>query len=344
MADSLKMRYICRLMDGEESDWSNLLRISSGKDYEGRLMATRLGGGRLKRLLQQNFGGGVPYDTRIVHSVVKKAGISMLMHMSDGLGWANLHSMVEAKQIRLAENQKEELQLLQRQLTRLKIGAQKLQQSKSWIWEGTQQVWKGWHQKTNFWRRILGRAEKTDDMKGEYTLTWAQRQIWRDLHRLTEISNTDIRIKANFLATLDEGLTRKGDRGELLHIIVEVTKSVRENRNKHIFLQRRQHTPLTLILANAKRELEASLRITFAQERWDKGIRAIQEIQKLIEVTSRWSSRDEGSSTPAPTATHRVNLESSARGTRPPEEGEHIEDRNLSSNVLPALSMLSLTG
>ncbi|KAL3685993.1 hypothetical protein R1sor_004015 [Riccia sorocarpa] len=58
--------------------------------------------------------------------------------------------------------------------------------------------------------------------------------------------------------------------------------AVWKDRNAFIFQNKRRRTPLILILHAGREELEGSCQITSSEERWNRGLRALHEINQLI--------------------------------------------------------------
>ncbi|KAL3694934.1 hypothetical protein R1sor_008585 [Riccia sorocarpa] len=283
-------------------------------------------------------------------------GCRVLMHIKSGNGWTDLTTLLQSKQITLSEQQRREIQILQTQLSRIDIGTQRQQQSRSWKWEGIEQPWKGWGQKTSFWRRLIMRDEELEDLstkwpEHQHTLTWKQRwqllwskggtlrnklwmwriltrcfftreratkmkvsldpckrcdlevettshlfwscsevqPLWRSLQRRLFLANAQEQLQSNLLAIIDAALQKKPAGGILTHIIPAAVQSIWEDRNTKYFRGRRHHTPITVVLQNAKRELEATMHRKTPSTSWDKQLCGLQDLQSLIDVREEHS-------------------------------------------------------
>ncbi|KAL3682312.1 hypothetical protein R1sor_000334 [Riccia sorocarpa] len=276
------------------------LKLKQGKwDLPGTMTVWQF------QLLQQRYGGGVPYDTRVVHPLLKKLGFGVLMHMRTDNGWIDLAEHLRAQGLNISEQQRREIQALQSQLRRVEIGTQRLQQSKSWKWEGMERTWKGWKQKKSFWRKLITREESHEELSdkwptSQYNLTWKQRwqflwekggtvqPLWRSIRRRAELTNTTVHLQHNLLSTIDEALQRRKEGGTLTYILAAAAQSIWEDRNHQYFQNQRQRTPAKTVLQNARRELEASMQRRSSTAIWDRGKRALQELQNLIEAREEY--------------------------------------------------------
>ncbi|KAL2651862.1 hypothetical protein R1flu_019990 [Riccia fluitans] len=65
------------------------------------------------------------------------------------------------------------------------------------------------------------------------------------------------------------------------------------NRNKFFFRNKTQTTPLNVSLEQARREIESSFNPSSSAPRWRQGLHALDEINKLLEVTDPTKSTSE---------------------------------------------------
>ncbi|KAL3699367.1 hypothetical protein R1sor_017389 [Riccia sorocarpa] len=172
------------------------------------------------------------------------------------------------------------------------------------------------------------------------------RQIWDELRRRTWEADLPFKIHQSLLGSIDEALQTKKSSGTLLSIIAAVFQTVWKDRNAFIFQNKRGRTPLLLILHAAREELEGSCQITSSEARWNRGLRALQEINQLIASYTRpplptqmWNlslhSQDNLDSRRMKLETHRLAQRSSGQDPRPTEA---TIDARIHENVEDTLS------
>ncbi|KAL3695874.1 hypothetical protein R1sor_009950 [Riccia sorocarpa] len=307
-ADILKMRYVCRVLQGEETDWANLFRFfvkqnmqrkahgnetANGTPEEGLLLLDRISCSnssvpkhivkswrRLRRfltldserwelpraltwwqlqLLDQNYGNGSSFNSRVVNSILKRLGFTVLMHLYHNGQRINIVSAYEERVGELQGTQRAELNRFQQWLQKVHIGPQRLQQSPSWRWKGSTKPWSGWEMNTRFWRKSIQSEEKPADLTDkwpadQYSLTWGIR--WKILW------------------------ARGG--GTLLYILAAAFQTIWNDRNQMVFNARARQTPLEVILRQARGEVEASFDGKSSEERWHRGQKVLTEISMLL--------------------------------------------------------------
>ncbi|KAL2629404.1 hypothetical protein R1flu_014090 [Riccia fluitans] len=81
----------------------------------------------------------------------------------------------------------EAIKTFQEWLLKVQMGTQRLDDSPSWHWKGSEDRWKGWTQLLKFWHNLFTVEETSDDLsskwpEGLYTLTWKTRwqKLWEN--------------------------------------------------------------------------------------------------------------------------------------------------------------------
>ncbi|KAL3679387.1 hypothetical protein R1sor_022343 [Riccia sorocarpa] len=185
------------------------------------------------------------FNGKTVLPLLKKLQFSAIMHLQDSRGgWANVKTALNRKGIQLTLQQQEDISVFQKMLQKIKTGVRSLQESTSWRWRGTTQVWKGWIKPTNFWSSLLSREEVTEDLtekwaEGGSRLTWGERwkYIWSN--------NVSTRTKIWFWRTLKHGFFT-GERAERMRVSTEPCKRCGQSTEStnHLFWSCTKVVPL----------------------------------------------------------------------------------------------------
>ncbi|KAL3677394.1 hypothetical protein R1sor_027342 [Riccia sorocarpa] len=229
-ADSLKMRYMARLMEGEHSEWAQMLRyfirtgmrsLTSNRERrewsveEGLLLLPTIptpkssttrhfvrswlkirahleidgkdlslpGSLSLNQLsaLQTRYASDTWFNARTVLPILKKLGISHLIHLRTGFGeWRDLTTDVTRANLELNPENRLDLINFQCWLTKISLGNHTLQGCTNWRWKGSETKWTGWIQPSRFWGMLLSKHGRIDDLShrwpgDEGSLDWASR-------------------------------------------------------------------------------------------------------------------------------------------------------------------------
>ncbi|KAL2632692.1 hypothetical protein R1flu_004171 [Riccia fluitans] len=114
---------------------------------------------------------------------------------------------------------------------------------------------------------------------------------WNLLHNLASTTHANLRISHGLLEIVDEALKAKKEGGPLIFILYSVTSSIWKDRNQAVFQNRSQSTPLLVSLQQARKEIEASFNNKTSNNHWRHGIKALEEINKLINNAMRSATR-----------------------------------------------------
>ncbi|KAL2631555.1 hypothetical protein R1flu_016241 [Riccia fluitans] len=110
----------------------------------------------------------------------------MLANMADSRGnWLDVTNSIRGLGIQLSVEQGRELNILQKWLKDVHLGAQSLEASPRWRWRGADGKWSGWLQTSKFWHKCLEMEKEVDDLTskwpdGQYSLTWKApwKRLW----------------------------------------------------------------------------------------------------------------------------------------------------------------------
>ncbi|KAL3701723.1 hypothetical protein R1sor_019745 [Riccia sorocarpa] len=113
-----------------------------------------------------------------------------------------------------------------------------------------------------------------------------EREVARTWNRLRELAIEQcakFRIKESLLQTVDEALESRGRGSALIFIVAELIQSTWRDRNQHLFRGLTSITPVGVVLQAARNEIDMSLNEKSNDSSWNRGMGALQEINKLIE-------------------------------------------------------------
>ncbi|KAL2624043.1 hypothetical protein R1flu_008288 [Riccia fluitans] len=105
----------------------------------------------LKRYKQTN-----PFNERLVFPLLKRLGVHVLANLMDGSGkLLSLATEVRAKGFLLDPLQNDALNTFQSWLSTVHLGPQKLEDSLSWSWKGTESRRSGWILPSKTWHKLF---------------------------------------------------------------------------------------------------------------------------------------------------------------------------------------------
>ncbi|KAL2643669.1 hypothetical protein R1flu_011256 [Riccia fluitans] len=228
----------------------------------------------------------------------------------DGTGrWFNVARRLRDQGVLLNLVQSEAMETFQQWLRTVHLGDQKLEKSPSWRWQDVAEGRQGWIHSSRFWHRVLSANESPDDLTSKWpdrttNLTWKFRwrtlwekgtslrvslwkslSRWRLLREKARISQASFRIPHRLLVMIDEALCAKKHEDPFTYIFDSLTTSIWKDRNATLFKIKHQETPLLISLELARAELEGSLNKKASSVRWQRGQKAMEELNRLIAFT-----------------------------------------------------------
>ncbi|KAL2635412.1 hypothetical protein R1flu_006891 [Riccia fluitans] len=204
----------------------------------------------LKELLRR-YSQSIPFNDRQVYPLLKRLGVRVLANLLDGAGnWLRMFTALRAKGILLDPLQHDAITTFQNWLSSVQVGPQKLEDSPSWTLKGLDRKWTGWTLPSKTWYKLLTIDEEPDDLtskwpNGTYGLTWIER--WKKLWGAGGLTRTRTWL------------------WKLLH---------------HAFFTGERASKM-----QARREIEGSFNPSAFATRWRQGLRALSEINKMLEVS-----------------------------------------------------------
>ncbi|KAL3690280.1 hypothetical protein R1sor_016589 [Riccia sorocarpa] len=108
------------------------------------------------------------------------------------------------------------------------------------------------------------------------------KENWIRLRQLAFYQNSLFRIKNTLLETIDETLRCRNQGSALVFLAVTTMQARWRDRNNLLFKVRWTQTPLSVVLSQARYEVEASFSDKSNKQKWEAGLKALQEINKLI--------------------------------------------------------------
>ncbi|KAL3675259.1 hypothetical protein R1sor_025207 [Riccia sorocarpa] len=186
VSETLKMRYVGRLLGGDKSDWANMARFI-------------LHHGMCNRVKGRDFRWWT-----IEEGMLMLPTIPAPKNSADVNGcWQNLRQKLREAALDITPQQQQEIDRFQTWIQVILIEGTALQDSTSWRWEGDTEPWSGWIQLTRFWSCKIRRFEEIEDFTSKWTpelnkLSWKKRWsllwqrggsirsklwVWRLLHR-----------------------------------------------------------------------------------------------------------------------------------------------------------------
>ncbi|KAL2652448.1 hypothetical protein R1flu_020576 [Riccia fluitans] len=113
---------------------------------------------------------------------------------------------------------------------------------------------------------------------------------WQQLEERARRAEVDFRTTHSMLEAIDEAVATKKKGSSFIFILFSLTNAIWKDRNEWLFCNKTQTTPLNVSLEQARREVESSFNSSSSASRWQKGLLALGEIKKLLEVTDRMMS------------------------------------------------------
>ncbi|KAL3691247.1 hypothetical protein R1sor_004898 [Riccia sorocarpa] len=213
-------------------------------------------------LLLKRYGRGEYLNERVVLPVLKKLKYTTLIHLQNCRGvWKDIQWELQNAGIETTPMQKEEINNLQRLLRKTITRVDKLQDSDSWRWEGSEAPWKGWKQPSKFWMNILSRKEEPEDLSNKWdsqdaTMQWSER--WRAIWR----SRGSYRSKIWLWRVLKQGFFT-GERAERIGVSTDPCKRCNNEPEtiQHLFWSCRKAKAVWDRLRCRAMEVGASFRI-----------------------------------------------------------------------------------
>ncbi|KAL2635423.1 hypothetical protein R1flu_006902 [Riccia fluitans] len=120
------------------------------------------------------------FNDRVVYPLLKRLGVRVLANLMDGTGkWWDIARKLNTNGILLDQVQTEAIGTFQTWLHSVQIGTQKLENSPSWRWKGTNDSWSGWSLSSRTWHKLHATDETIDDLsdkwpEGTFALTWCR--------------------------------------------------------------------------------------------------------------------------------------------------------------------------
>ncbi|KAL2629352.1 hypothetical protein R1flu_014038 [Riccia fluitans] len=105
---------------------------------------------------------------------------------------------------------------------------------------------------------------------------------WNLLRSLSLSGRINIHVPHGLLELIDEAIKIQRKGGLLIFILYSVTSSIWKDRNQTLFNQKPQKMPLKVALEQARAEIEGSFKYKHSPTRWERGINALEEINKLL--------------------------------------------------------------
>ncbi|KAL2608237.1 hypothetical protein R1flu_026810 [Riccia fluitans] len=112
---------------------------------------------------------------------------------------------------------------------------------------------------------------------------------WQLLCEKARLSQASFHTPHGLLDMIDEAICAKKDGEPFTFIFYSLTNSIWKDRNSALFKNKNQETPLLASLELARVELEGNLNKTASNIRWQRGQRAMEELNKLIDCTKNAS-------------------------------------------------------
>ncbi|KAL3694931.1 hypothetical protein R1sor_008582 [Riccia sorocarpa] len=172
-SDSLKMRYVGRMLQGETSEWANILRFLIHNEMK-------------KRARGSEYRWWTPEEGVLLLPEIPSPKNSAARHLIQAWkrGWKDLKAELSQRRIHPTALQLQEVESFQTWLLRVRTDTPTLQNSSSWIWKGDSTGWKGWQRPAQFWNKLLTSKESPEVLSNKWTIggqrfTWAER--WRHL-------------------------------------------------------------------------------------------------------------------------------------------------------------------
>ncbi|KAL3684806.1 hypothetical protein R1sor_002828 [Riccia sorocarpa] len=122
-------------------------------------------------------------------------------------------------------------------------------------------------------------VESELEMEGRST---KKRRTWQHLNNRIRITGAKLRMGGELIDSLDGALKLKGRGGALFYILAAAFQYIWRDRNKRVFQNSDQRTPLREILRTAKWEMEAFTSRRVSEERAASVNTALRELELLI--------------------------------------------------------------
>ncbi|KAL2612206.1 hypothetical protein R1flu_023898 [Riccia fluitans] len=149
---------------------------------------------------------------------------------------------------------------------------------------------------------------------------------WNKLRELVTNAGVNIKIPQGLLNIMDEALAQKKKGILLLYILYIITTTIWRDRNQAQFNNKILSTPLRISLEQARLELEGSLSAKASATRWQQGIKALDEVNKLISATDTL-------------ITHPGQSWPDGSGIHPGNRLARDEQRDINSHIFPRLEI-----
>ncbi|KAL2624366.1 hypothetical protein R1flu_008611 [Riccia fluitans] len=108
------------------------------------------------------------------------------------------------------------------------------------------------------------------------------RPLWRQLREAAKEARVSSHIPQDLLHTIDEAIKSKQRGNPLIFILHNVTKAIWLDRNQSFWHNKLQSTPIRLPIEQARIEIETSFSNKSSETRWQQGVRALDEINRLL--------------------------------------------------------------
>ncbi|KAL2631466.1 hypothetical protein R1flu_016152 [Riccia fluitans] len=118
-----------------------------------------------------------------------------------------------------------------------------------------------------------------------YECSYSQAQ-WRQLRSLADRARVSFWNTYDLLRTIDKAISTKTKGGMLVYILFSITNTLWKDRNLAVFHNRLQETPLRVSLIQARVKIEGSFNSKSPKVHWQQGLRMLEEINRLIELSN----------------------------------------------------------